>query len=248
MTAWVLSGGGFRGAYQLGVLKQLIDSGQTPNIMYGTSAGALNSAALSYLSIDELIDQWTSIKSKTEVLSFNLSMLLLKASGIYSLSPLRKNFLEKVIIGQPKFETKVCRVDLNSGEKQFISNYEVDRISFIDAVIDSSTIPLAMSPRDHYVDGGVREWIPLEVAVNEGATDISAILCTPLSKNPEPWDYEKVPSFLKFFHIAYRAVDGIMDQEIKWDDMTSILSKIENINIKPTKTKNIIKKIEPISK
>jgi len=41
-TAFVLSGGGSLGAVQVGMLKALTERGITPDLLIGTSAGALN--------------------------------------------------------------------------------------------------------------------------------------------------------------------------------------------------------------
>ena len=43
-TAFVLSGGGSLGAVQVGMLQALADHGIEPDLLVGTSAGALNAA------------------------------------------------------------------------------------------------------------------------------------------------------------------------------------------------------------
>ena len=47
--AVVLSGGGAKGGYQIGVWKVLRQMGFTPDIVVGTSVGALNGALMAYL-------------------------------------------------------------------------------------------------------------------------------------------------------------------------------------------------------
>jgi NTE family protein len=55
----VLSGGGAKGAFEAGVCKAIAEAGLTPEILSGTSAGALNVAGLAHgLSADELADVW----------------------------------------------------------------------------------------------------------------------------------------------------------------------------------------------
>ena len=44
--AFVLSGGGSRGAMQAGALRALIEGGYTPDLVCGTSIGAINGAFL----------------------------------------------------------------------------------------------------------------------------------------------------------------------------------------------------------
>ena len=42
----MLGAGGIKGAFQAGAVKRLLDTGFRPNVIYGTSAGALNGAFL----------------------------------------------------------------------------------------------------------------------------------------------------------------------------------------------------------
>jgi len=111
-TGLVLSGGGARGAYQVGVLKGLcsiLKEKKVNNpfqILSGTSAGAINTAKLAcahqdfYNAVIDLEKLWTQIRSeqvfKTEILSFNkfsLGSLLSapkKFNSILDTTPLKK--------------------------------------------------------------------------------------------------------------------------------------------------------------
>jgi predicted acylesterase/phospholipase RssA len=56
-TAIVLGGGGVLGAVQVGMLRALLDLGIRPDLVVGTSIGALNGAVLAALSPDEVADR-----------------------------------------------------------------------------------------------------------------------------------------------------------------------------------------------
>lgn len=62
----VLSGGGGKGAYEIGVWKALDEYGVTPNIgaISGTSVGALNSALFPVCKIFRLKRKWNSRRNK----------------------------------------------------------------------------------------------------------------------------------------------------------------------------------------
>lgn len=71
-TAVILSGGGARGAYQIGVLKALRSKRVEPDIYCGTSVGAFNAAMLvSGRSLDEVESLWRSLRQK-DVFEFRL--------------------------------------------------------------------------------------------------------------------------------------------------------------------------------
>jgi len=64
-TAFVLSGGGNQGVAQVGMLRALLEHGIVPDVVVGTSAGALNGAAVAYApnltGIAQLEAVWLSL-------------------------------------------------------------------------------------------------------------------------------------------------------------------------------------------
>ncbi len=63
-TALVLSGGGAKGAFEAGVIAALDDADIHPQILSGTSAGALNAAAVACrVPVDRLVEMWGSMES-----------------------------------------------------------------------------------------------------------------------------------------------------------------------------------------
>jgi len=66
-TAFILSGGGARGALQAGALRALLEQGIRPDVVVGTSIGAWNGAWLAYQptleGIEQLIATWREVHS-----------------------------------------------------------------------------------------------------------------------------------------------------------------------------------------
>ena len=66
-TAFVLSGGGARGAFQVGALRALLEAGERPDVIVGTSIGAWNGAWIardpSLEAMSELEEIWRSLDS-----------------------------------------------------------------------------------------------------------------------------------------------------------------------------------------
>ena len=50
--AFVLGGGGARGAFQVGALRALLEAGISPDILVGTSTGAVNATSLALHGIN----------------------------------------------------------------------------------------------------------------------------------------------------------------------------------------------------
>lgn len=63
-VALVLSGGGAKGAFGAGVAAGLADAGVEPDIVAGTSAGALNAAGVACGLTEELLALWEAVESR----------------------------------------------------------------------------------------------------------------------------------------------------------------------------------------
>ena len=60
-------------------------------------------------------------------------------------------------------------------------------MTFDEAVLASASLPLAMEPvNEVWVDGGIRETVPLKHAIMEGYDDLYVIMCSPWHRNPKP--------------------------------------------------------------
>ena len=68
-TAFVLSGGGNQGVAQVGMLRALLERGIQPDVIIGTSAGALNGATIATSptleKVDKLEEVWISLDGET---------------------------------------------------------------------------------------------------------------------------------------------------------------------------------------
>jgi NTE family protein len=158
-TGLVLSGGGARGFAHLGVLKALNDAGIYPDIIAGTSAGAL----VGVMYADGYTpDEIFNIMNSTNRLHYIRPTVpregLLQISGIEKI--LRENLRAKNFENL-KIPLYVTATDLNNGAARYFSSGEL-----IQPVIASASIPVLFKPviidGIHYVDGGVLDNMPLK--------------------------------------------------------------------------------------
>jgi NTE family protein len=160
----VLSGGGARGFAHLGVLQALNEAGIFPDIISGTSAGAL--AGVLYCdgnSPREIL----KIMKKISRLDYMRPTLprdgLLQISGITKLleTNLRAKKFEDL-----KIPLIVTATDLNHGKAVCFSNGDL-----ITTIIASSSIPVLFKPviinKIYYVDGGVLDNLPIKPIENK---------------------------------------------------------------------------------
>jgi len=154
----VLSGGGARGFAHLGLIQALNDEGIFPDIISGTSAGAL--AGVLYA------DGYTPreilhLMNSGSRLNFMRPAFpregLLQIGGIINIlkSSLRAKTFEEL-----KIPLYVTATDLNNGKAEYFS-----KGSLIDPVIASASIPVLFQPVQinniFYVDGGVLDNLPV---------------------------------------------------------------------------------------
>lgn len=210
----VLSGGGAKGAFQVGVLQRLIEKGINPSIYFGTSVGSLNAVGMAYHGIDFLNDVWMNIKGRGDILTPAWWKLIFM-SGLFSMKPLRKKIVS-ALSGNPKAEVVVCYVDLSDGKICYSSNHSVNKNVFAKFVEASAAIPGIMElPSNRYADGGVREQAPLREAIMNGCDEIHVILCNPITKNPTQTWNPKTPLMAS---LSLRALD-IMEHEVFMNDI-----------------------------
>lgn len=219
-TAFVLSGGGAKGAFQVGVMQKLCDQGIIPDVIYGSSVGALNAAGYAHMGLNKTTEMWLNIKKKSDILSFNWYKLPW-ASGLHSMKPLQK-ILDKHIQGKPEFEAIVCKCSMNTGKVVYSSNMKESIEEFRLSTLGSSSIPVAMEPVGEWVDGGVREQVPLQKAIDDGCTKIYVILCNPITIDPINQYNIKGKTWLQNM---FRAVEDLMEHETLVNDIEACLEK-----------------------
>lgn len=173
----VLSGGGSHGAYQVGVLKRLIETGKSWDVIAGVSVGALNGTYLAMRNkaeiargMEELESIWLSIRGTEDVIKPWLPGFLNYFPAYFKGSLKSTKPLLKLI--QSKFDGEALKnsdVDLRVGtvalcEGKF-HTIKKDAPNLPLWILASSTMPVVMPPveldGDKWVDGGVRNQTPL---------------------------------------------------------------------------------------
>ncbi len=193
--ALILSGGGARGAFQVGVWKYLREFNWTPDLICGTSIGAVNAAAIgSGMSVERLIDIWQT-HNRSEVyrlkpLHFLKSMHRGKPlKSLLDTAPLRAmltRHLNLEALRQSPVEIIISAVHLATGRLHL---YNQDVIE-IDHLMASSAMPILFPWQpiqgELYWDGGVMANSPLFIAQERKIEEIIVVLLSPVGHRPLP--------------------------------------------------------------
>jgi len=236
IRALVQSGGGAKGAYQVGVLHRwLHDEERHYEINAGTSIGAINALKLvqhkkgdEKKAWSELHDIWTGV-STPDVYKrwFPLGMIHgLWQPALYNSAPLRELIAAHVDRDKVLQSGKVLRmgaVSLDSGEYTLFDETTEDLVS---AVLASASYPVFLLPiridGELYSDGGIRTVTPLKAAIDAGATEVDVIMT---QTYPATWSPLKDPDAID---IAQRTL-SIMTNEIVENDLKLAVRHNERI-------------------
>ncbi len=162
-TGVVLSGGGARGFAHLGVLEALNEAGIFPEVISGTSAGALVGVLYADgYSPREILNMMNSTSRLHFIRPTVPKEGLLQISGIEKI--LKEN-LRAGSFNELKIPLFVTATDLNNGKIVYFSDGELIR-----PVIASASIPVLFKPviidGIYYVDGGVLDNLPVKPLEN----------------------------------------------------------------------------------
>ncbi|WP_256002001.1 patatin-like phospholipase family protein [Pedobacter deserti] len=159
-----LSGGGLRGIAHIGVLKALEEHGIKPDLLSGTSAGAVIGA---FYSSGYTPDEMLAIALKTSF--FSPYALRLRTSGIFDtgfLVALFKTHMPHNDFASLRIPLYVGVTELVSGKPIYLSKGNLDT-----ALLASTSIPfLFPSVRINekiYVDGGILDNLPIAPIKNQ---------------------------------------------------------------------------------
>jgi NTE family protein len=176
-TAFVLSGGGSLGAVQVGMLQALAEQGIRPDLLVGTSAGAMNAAwvaghGLSRASLEALADVWRALR-RADVFPVDprrvLGALLSRDVALSSARPLGDLVRRHAgfdDLADARIPVHFVATDLLSGRDVLISDGSV-----VAGVLASASIPAVFPP----VELGGRLLVDGALAPHAGVTQAVAL-------------------------------------------------------------------------
>lgn len=221
MIAWSLSGGGNRGPIQVGAMRALFEAGIAPQMLVGTSAGALNAAFLASDPTREgnelLARRWLATTQRDIFPKHRVRQILRLVLGGNALnddSAVRRFFVKNMPPGIERFgDLKVklylTTADIQTGRLFLYGDDPKARI--LDAALCSTALPLVWDPQliggHQFVDGAIVANVPITVAAQRGATVIYALDL----QNPGPYPLHKGALNIVLHSISVQTLQQVFD-------------------------------------
>ncbi|MGE0033675.1 MAG: patatin-like phospholipase family protein [Pseudothermotoga sp.] len=199
-VALVLSGGGARGAYQIGVWKALRELNIDIVAVYGTSVGAINGALIAYGDYDFAEKAWLEVEFE-DVMNVPEEMKKLLSGGIFELNIFKaleaaKNLIEsggiditplrekmKALLPEEKIRNSKVHYGLVTYSISDLKPYmlyieEIPEGMLADYILSSANFPLFKREEiagKLFIDGGIYSNLPVRMAVERGWENILVV-------------------------------------------------------------------------
>jgi NTE family protein len=219
-AAIVLSGGGAKGAFQVGALDQLVYKYNVkPKIVVGTSTGAIQALAVAQDEVARLVELWSGIKGNNDIYKerAGIAGALFGAKSLYDTGPLKrllKKFYDPAKVAASGVELRLGVVSLQSGEFRTIDQSVpgLDNWVYASCAMPVFFDPMETSDKQQWVDGGVRDVTPLGSALELNPSGVLVIRASPRPGSA------KTRRFGGLVPIGLRAVN-ILQSEVSRNDL-----------------------------
>jgi NTE family protein len=222
-TAFVLGGGGVLGAHEVGMLRALSEAGIQPDVVVGTSIGAINGAfvAADPAGAAELLSQMWQGDALRRAFGENLwaraTQLARSGTHLHSIEPLRQ-LLEDMLPGDDFADLELpfhcVAASIERATARWFSSGPI-----VPAVLASCAVPGLLPPvefdGEHYFDGGLVHSIPVGRAVALGARTVYILhvgrIESPLTVPHRPWEVGLVAFEIARRHRFHEEMSALPD-------------------------------------
>lgn len=194
--AIVLSGGGAKGAYELGVWKALRKLGISYDIVTGTSIGALNAIMMvqntyakclklwyfmnyDYVSSMEIKGKYSSKSGRREIISKYTKGALTGGYEMDGLSKVIDYAVNPELFFNSKIEYGLVTTYFPSFKGKFVTKKDLTKDNLKDYLLATASCYPAFKPtkidNNSFVDGGYTDNMPINLAIDLGADEIIAV-------------------------------------------------------------------------
>ena len=223
-VAFVLGGGGLRGAAEVGMIKALAEAEISPDLVVGTSIGSINGAIVASGPIDamsaHLLDMWNELAESGVLKEGAISRLVNIArhrTHLHDNDSMRDLLLDW--LPYETFEQLPVPFQCSAACVETSAEWWFDSGVLIDALLSSCAVPGLLPPVEvdgrHFIDGGVVNSIPISRALELGATTLYVLhvgnIDAPLRVPRTAWDVAFVAFEISRRHRFHRDIETLPD-------------------------------------
>jgi NTE family protein len=214
---FILGGGAALGAHHVGALKYLEEQGIQPDALIGSSIGVINACAYASGGVPQLEAAWRNFSSLPRIFSPSLRHNPLLGLSLFSMDRL-SDAIEKFIDFQKVFdgplELEFVLLNLSRGRGEVHAKGSCADWRELRTISRAGyAIPLLFPPiqfrGDWFVDGGFAWNIPLDRAIDLGATEIY-LLAPIASQLPYQGRFRTFAGFAqRFVDVMWRTIGNM---------------------------------------
>jgi NTE family protein len=200
-TAFVLGGGGMLGSAEVGMLQALLERGIRPDLVVGSSVGALNGVAVAAdptpAAVERLTATWSKLQTRdifSSSLAGQISNLFRHGTYLHDNAGLRR-LIEDAAPGA-RIEDLPVAFQCVAASIETAGVHWFSEGPVVDAVLASCAVPGLLPPvaidGEHFMDGGLVRSVPVGRAVELGARRVFVLhvgrIEHPLKPPRRPWE------------------------------------------------------------
>lgn len=203
-NALVLSGGGSRGGYEIGVWQALRELGVPIHIVTGTSVGALNGAMVAQDDFELAVNLWKELETHMvfdlesdggketgrfdfeiagmtagEAIAYAKEIITKGGAGTSGLEKIVEKYVSEETIRRSQIKLGVVTVEFPSLKPHYLFAEDIPQGKLQDYILASASCFPAVQAREidgvRYIDGGYVDVMPVELALKKGADNIIAV-------------------------------------------------------------------------
>jgi NTE family protein len=218
-TAFVLGGGGVLGAHEIGMLQALSEAGIAPDVVVGTSVGAINGA---FVAADpagaaaRLYQLWQGDAVRqafSETLLGRAVRLASSGTHLHAMAPLR-DMLPVADFADLELPFQCVAASIERAQAHWFSSGPI-----VPAVLASCAVPGLLPPveigGEHFFDGGLVHSIPVGRAIALGASTVFVLhvgrIERPLTVPRRPWEVGLVAFEIARRHRFHEEMSALPD-------------------------------------
>jgi NTE family protein len=205
---FILGGGAALGAHQVGALRFLQEQGVQPEAIVGSSIGVINACVYASGGLPRLEEAWKSFRSLPYVVAPSLTQNPLLGLSFFSMHRLTRaleRFVDFPRVYESPLELAFIVLNLSRGQGEVYNKRQLADWQELRIIMRAGyALPLLFPPvrykDEYFLDGGFAWNIPLEYAVELGATEIYILA-------PIPSQLPFQVRFRSFLDLAARFLD-----------------------------------------